>query len=61
MYRIIDMNAKTEQDISNANIYFVLANLGYTVPEIKDKCWSIIKIQGIDYIALFIDISKFNK
>ncbi|MCS2583217.1 hypothetical protein NXY00_07845 [Bacteroides sp. BFG-551] len=55
------MNAKTEQDISNANIYFVLANLGYTVPEIKDKCWSIIKIQGIDYIALFIDISKFNK
>ena len=61
LYPIIDMNAKTEQDILNANIYFVLANLGYTVPEIKDKCWSIIKIQGIDYIALFIDISKLNK
>lgn len=57
-YHIIDMNAKTDQDIFNANKYFILANMGYIVPEIKDKCWSIIKIRGVNYIALFIDITK---
>ena len=60
LYHIIDMNAKTDQDILNANKYFVLANLGYIVPETKDKCWSTIRLQGIDYIALFIDVNKFN-
>lgn len=54
------MNAKTDQDILNANKYFVLANLGYIVPETKDKCWSTIRLRGVDYIALFIDVNKFN-
>lgn len=60
LYHIIDMNAKTDQDILNANKYFVLANLGYIVPETKDKCWSTIRLRGVDYIALFIDVNKFN-
>lgn len=53
LYHIIDMNAETDQDIFNANKYFILANLGYNVPEIKDKCWGTIQIKGMDYIALF--------
>lgn len=52
-YHIIDMNAKTDQDFFDANKYFVLANLGYDVPELKGKCWGTIKLKGIDYIALF--------
>lgn len=54
LYHIIDMNAKTNQEILDANKYFVLANLGYSVPQLKGKCWSIIRLKGVDYIALFI-------
>lgn len=61
LYRIIDMNAKSNQDNLNANIYFVLANLGYNVPEIEDKCWSTIRLRGVNYIALFVDITKIYK